>query len=60
MAGVPAPDGKGLYLMSLYRTRIDPPTGMLGGVLMGKVRDGVQTGMKENLKVARDRLAVVK
>jgi len=57
MAGVPTPDGKGLYLMSLYRTRIDPPTGMLGGVLMGKVRDGIETAMKENLKVARDRLA---
>lgn len=60
MAGVPTPDGKGLYLMSLYRTRIDPPTGMLGGVLMGKVRDGIETAMKENLKVARDRLAAAK
>jgi hypothetical protein len=30
---------------------------MLGGVLMGKVRDGIETAMKENLKVARDRLA---
>ena len=27
MAGVPTPDGKGLYLLSLYRTRLDPPTG---------------------------------
>jgi hypothetical protein len=60
IAGVPTPDGKGLYLMSLYRTRIDPPTGMLGGVLMGKVRDGIETAMKENLKVARDRLAQAK
>lgn len=60
LAGVPTPDGKGLYLMSLYRTRIDPPTGMLGGVLMGKVRDGIETAMKENLKVARDRLAAAK
>ena len=59
IAGVPTPDGKGLYLMSLYRTRIDPPTGMLGGVLMGKVRDGVETALKENLKVVRDRLAQV-
>ncbi len=60
MAGVPTPDGKGLYLMSLYRTRIDPPTGMLGGVLMGKVRDGIQTGVKMNLETARDRLAAAK
>ena len=57
MAGVPTPDGKGLYLMSLYRTRIDPPTGMLGGVLMGKVRGGIETGVGENLKTARERLA---
>jgi hypothetical protein len=46
--------------LSLYRTRIDPPTGMLGGVLMGKVRDGVETGVNENLKTARDRLATAK
>ena len=60
MAGVPTPDGKGLYLLSLYRTRIDPPTGMLGGVLMGKVRGGIETGMKENLKTARERLAAAR
>jgi hypothetical protein len=57
MAGVPTPDGKGLYLMSLYRTRLDPPTGMLAGVLMGKVRDGIETGVRENLKRARERLS---
>ena len=38
MAAVPAADGKSIYLLSLYRTRIDPPTGMLSGMLMGKVR----------------------
>ena len=53
LAGVPTADGKGLYLLNLYRTRIDPPTGVLGGVLMGKVRDGIETGVKENLKMAR-------
>jgi hypothetical protein len=57
LAGAPTPDGKGLYLMSLVRTRIDPPTGMLGGLLMGKVKDGIETAVKENLKLARDRLA---
>ncbi|HUL79341.1 MAG TPA: hypothetical protein VL691_18900 [Vicinamibacteria bacterium] len=57
LVGVPTSDGKGMYLMSLARTRIDPPTGMLGGVLMGKVRDGVETAVRENLKVARERLA---
>ena len=60
LAGVPTPDGKGLYLMSLFRTRIDPPTGMLAGALMGRVRDGVETGMKENLKTARERLAAAR
>ena len=60
MAGVPTPDGKGLYLLSLYRTRLDPPTGMLAGVLMGKVRDGIETGVKENLKTARERLAAAR
>jgi hypothetical protein len=27
---------------------------------MGKVRDGIETGVKENLKTARDRLATAK
>ncbi len=57
LAGVPTADGKGLYLMSLARTRIDPPTGMLAGVLMSKVRDGVETAVRENLKTARTRLS---
>jgi hypothetical protein len=60
MAGVPTPDGKGLYLLSLYRTRLDPPTGVLAGTLMGKVRDGIETGVKENLKTARERLAAAR
>lgn len=60
LAGVPTPDGKGLYLLSLFRTRIDPPTGMLGGVLMGKVRGGIETGVQENLKMARERLAAAR
>ena len=60
LAGVPTPDGKGLYLLNLYRTRIDPPTGMLAGVLMGKVRGGIETGVQENLKRARERLAAAR
>lgn len=60
LTAVPTADGKGLYLMNLYRTRIDPPTGMLAGVLMGKVRDGIETGVKENLKLARERLAAAR
>jgi hypothetical protein len=57
MAAVPAPDGKGLYLLSLYRTRLDPPTGMLAGALLGKVKEGIEKGVRENLVAARARLA---
>ncbi len=60
LAAVPTADGKGLYLLNLYRTRLDPPTGMLAGVLMGKVRDGIDTGVRENLKRARERLAAAR
>jgi hypothetical protein len=59
-AGVPAPDGKGLYLMCLERTQIDPPTGMLAGTLMGKVRGGVEKGVEQTLKRARERLAAAR
>jgi hypothetical protein len=47
------PAGQGFDLLMLYRTRLDPPTGMLAGVLMGKVRGGVETGVRENLQNAR-------
>jgi hypothetical protein len=57
LAGVPTTDGKSVYLLSLYRTRLDPPTGMLSGMLMGKVKDGIETAVRENLKLARKRLA---
>lgn len=60
LVAVPTQDGKGVYLLNLYRTRLDPPTGMLAGVLMGKVRDGIDTGVKENLKRARERLAAAR
>jgi hypothetical protein len=60
LVGTPTPDGKGLHLMSLVRTRIDPPTGMLGGVLMGKIKGGLETAVRENLKLARGRLAQAK
>jgi hypothetical protein len=33
---------------------------MLAGVLMGKVRNGIETGVKENLKMARERLAAAR
>lgn len=56
MAAAPTPDGSGFYLLDLYRTRIDPPTGMLSGVLMGKVRSGVEKGVAMNLTTAKARV----
>jgi hypothetical protein len=59
MAAVPAPDAAtspGFYLLDLYRTRIDPPTGMLSGVLMGKVKGGIEEGVSMNLKTAKARV----
>jgi len=56
MAAVPTQDGTGFYLLDLYRTRIDPPTGMLSGVLMGKVKSGVEKGVGMNLTTAKARV----
>jgi len=47
------PAGEGFQLLQVYRTRLDPPTGMLAGVLLGKVRAGVLTGVTENVKNAK-------
>ena len=59
MAAVPTPDEAarpGFYLLDLYRTRIDPPTGMLSGVLMGKVKGGIEQGVAMNLKNTKARV----
>jgi hypothetical protein len=48
LAVVPAPEG--FYLADLYRVRIDPPTGMLSGVIMGKIRGGIEQGVAERLR----------
>lgn len=56
MALVPATDGrKGFYLVDLFRSRIDPPGGMIGGVLIGKIRGGIEGSISEGLKAARAR-----
>lgn len=52
LALVNAPGG-GFYLLDLYRARIDPPTGMLSGVLLGKIRGGIENGVAESLKTAK-------
>ncbi len=54
MALVDAPAGqKGFYLMDLHRVRIDPPTGMLSGMLLGKIRGGIETTVTERLTTAK-------
>ncbi len=54
IALVDAPPGeKGFYLMDLHRVRIDPPTGMLSGVLLGKIRGGIETAVTERLTTAK-------
>lgn len=42
--------GGGFYLMDLFRVRVDPPTGMLAGVILGKIRGGMEQGVAEGLK----------
>jgi hypothetical protein len=56
MAFVDVPAGeKGFYLMDLNRARIDPPTGMLSGVLLGKIRGGIEQAVAEGLRTAKAR-----
>lgn len=52
---VDAPGG-GFHLMSLYRARIDPPSGMLSGVVLGRIRSGIEQGLAENLRAAKARV----
>ena len=49
LAVVAAPGG-GCYLMDLYRARIDPPTGILSGAILGKIRGGIEHGVAERLR----------
>ena len=56
IAAVNSPEAGSFYLLDLYRTRIDPPTGMLSGVLLGKVKSGVEQGVAMNLKAARSKV----
>jgi len=54
VALVDAPSGqKGFYLMDLHRVRIDPPTGMLSGMLLAKIRGGIEAAVSERLEAAR-------
>jgi hypothetical protein len=48
LAIVAAPGG--FYLMDLHRLRVDPPTGMLSGAILGKIRGGIEQGVGEALR----------
>lgn len=52
----PQDGGTQSTLMELYRARIDPPGGIVGSALMGKIRGSVETGMKASLALAKSRL----
>jgi len=54
LVDAPSPPG-GFYLVDLYRARIDPPTGMLSGVILGKIHGGIEQGVAERLKAAKVR-----
>lgn len=50
---VDVPGKPAFYLMDLYRARVDPPTGLLSGVLLGKIRGGIEQGVAESLKTSK-------
>jgi hypothetical protein len=54
LVDAPTPPG-GFYLVDLYRARIDPPTGMLSGVILGKIHGGIEQGVGEGLRTAKAR-----
>jgi hypothetical protein len=54
LVDAPSPPG-GFYLIDLYRARIDPPTGALAGVLLGKIQGGIEQGVAEKLRTAKER-----
>jgi hypothetical protein len=47
--GVPSTPGGAMYLVDVYRVRIDPPTGVLAGTAMKKVRGGIKDGVQKGL-----------
>ena len=47
--------GTGFTLLDLYRARIDPPGGLIGAAIIGKIRGSVETSLRESLKSAKAR-----
>ncbi len=56
VALVPSNPGAGdFYLLNLYRGRIDPPGGLIGSALIGKIRGSVENNLREELKSGKAR-----
>ena len=45
----------GFYLLDLYRARIDPPGGLIGAAIIGKIRGSAENTLRESLKTAKTR-----
>lgn len=50
-----SPGAKDFYLLNLYRGRIDPPGGLIGSALIGKIRGSVLNNLREELKSGKAR-----
>lgn len=56
MALVPAREPQqGFYLLDLYRARIDPPGGLIGAAIIGKIRGSAENTLRESLRAAKAR-----
>ena len=42
-------------LLDLYRARIDPPGGLIGAAIIGKIRGSAENSLRESLKAAKAR-----
>ena len=50
-----SPGASDFYLLNLYRGRIDPPGGLIGSALIGKIRGSVENNLREELKSGKAR-----
>jgi hypothetical protein len=46
---------QGFYLLDLYRARIDPPGGLIGAAIIGKIRGSAENSLRESLRSAKAR-----
>ena len=47
--------GGDFYLLDLYRARIDPPGGLIGSMITGKIRGSAENTLRDSLTAARAR-----